>query len=427
MSTPLSSPATSQAFLKRRRSEDKESSSTQVQTETETDPPPSPISTKVDPELLSSGPAPSMSSSESTNRNARLRALILATASPPQEDQNSIALRDAIRAVQADENDDSSRALRIHQLFMERRENAIKSIADKQPTQDATFPGKGAESGCEHYARNCWIQAKCCGNYYPCRRCHDEKEDHEIDRHATEQVACIKCGEADQPVAKNCRKCDVEFARYFCKKCKFYDDTEGKEAYHCDGCGICRVGKGLGIDNHHCNGCSSCVPIDAKESHPCRERSLDANCPICAHYLATSTEPVVFMRCGHTMHVDCLTQHTASRYTCPICNKCLTDMRDWYKEMDERVSQDIIPPEYANRVSRVLCHDCGEKTVVPYHFSYHKCGDCGAYNTRVLEQFDRAADDPDRVPTPSPAVAVAARAVATPVGVVGPMIERATW
>lgn len=81
-------------------------------------------------------------------------------------------------------------------------------------------------------------------------------------------------------------------------------------------------------------------------------------------------------------------QHAANGYTCPICNKCLTDMSEWYREMDERIAKDIIPPEYANRVSRVLCHDCGEKTVVPFHFKYHKCACCDGYNTRILEQFD---------------------------------------
>lgn len=200
----------------------------------------------------------------------------------------------------------------------------------------------------------------------------------------------MQCGEEDQPVASNCRQCGVLFARYFCAECKFYDDAEGKDAYHCEGCGICRVGKGLGIDNHHCDGCGSCVPIDAKDSHPCRDRSLDANCPICTHYLRTSTEPVVFMRCGHTMHVECLSRHTQSGYTCPLCHKCLTDMAEWYKELDERIARDVIPPEYAKRRSKVLCHDCDQKTIVPFHFVYHKCGneECGGYNTRVLEQFD---------------------------------------
>lgn len=96
------------------------------------------------------------------------------------------------------------------------------------------------------------------------------------------------------------------------------------------------------------------------------------------------------------MHVECLSRHTQSGYTCPLCHKCLTDMGEWYRALDERIARDVIPPEYAKRRSRVLCHDCDQKTVVPFHFVHHKCGneDCGGYNTRVLEQFD-VQDDAD--------------------------------
>lgn len=295
------------------------------------------------------------------------------------------ALQEAVRAVQRGEGSDSDKSARIQALFA-RASEAVTAAAAEVGT--GVFPGKGASRGCEHYQRSCWIKAKCCGKYYVCRRCHDEHENHEIDRHATELVACVACGDQDQPVASHCRTCNEEFAHYFCGVCKFYDDTPGKDAYHCDACGICRVGKGLGVDNHHCNGCNSCVPIAVKGSHPCRERSLDANCPICNHYLATSTEPVVFMRCGHTMHVDCLAQHTASRYTCPLCSKSLTDMQSWYRALDERLAKEVTPSEYANRVSRVLCHDCGEKSVARFHFTFHRCACCFGYNTRVLEQYD---------------------------------------
>ena len=77
-------------------------------------------------------------------------------------------------------------------------------------------------------------------------------------------------------------------------------------------------------------------------------------------------------------------------------------MNDWYRALDDRIARDVIPPEYANKVSRVLCHDCGDKTEVPFHFVYHKCATCGGYNTRVLEQFDRSP--PFTSPTPTTAV-----------------------
>lgn len=285
----------------------------------------------------------------------------------------------------------------MQEFYAQQRQKVISSDTTctsniKHDQSISRFPGAGTKPGCEHYARKCWIKADCCQKYYPCRRCHDEEEDHEINRHDTKLIACVNCGDEDQPVSQHCRTCNIEFARYFCQVCKFYDDTPGKEAYHCEYCGICRVGKGLGIDNHHCHDCDSCIPIDSVAAHPCREASLDANCPICTYYLATSTEPVVFMRCGHAIHVECFNQHTARAYTCPICNKSLTDMKEWYRALDERIEQDIIPPEYQNRVSRILCHDCNQKSDVPFHFVYHRCAHCEGYNTRVIHQYDREPD-----------------------------------
>jgi hypothetical protein len=249
------------------------------------------------------------------------------------------------------------------------------------------FPGKGAPS-CKHYERKCWLKAVCCGKYYPCRRCHDEAEDHAIDRHATERIGCTSCGAEEQPIGRNCAACGAEFASYFCAICRFYDDGNGKEIYHCDKCGMCRVGKGVGIDNHHCTRCNSCVPIEVATPHPCIERSLEGDCPICSEYLATSVEQVVFMRCGHAMHAACFTQHTATRYTCPICSKSLTDMSAWYRGLDERLASEILPSEYARKRSRILCHDCESKTTTTFHFMFHKCQSCGGYNTRVLSHIE---------------------------------------
>jgi hypothetical protein len=254
------------------------------------------------------------------------------------------------------------------------------------------FPGVGAPK-CKHYERKCWILAACCKRYYPCRRCHDEAEDHCIDRHATEFVGCTACGAADQAMAKICGSCGIEFASYFCGICRFFDDGKGKEIYHCGKCGICRVGKGVGIDNHHCDRCNSCVPLEVAKSHPCIERSLECNCPICSEYLASSVDQVVFMRCGHAMHASCFMKHTATRYTCPICSKSLTDMSAWYRGLDERLAAEKLPVEYAQKRSHIYCHDCEAKTTTGFHFVFHKCQGCGGYNTRVLSHCG-GDDDP---------------------------------
>lgn len=37
-------------------------------------------------------------------------------------------------------------------------------------------------------------QAPCCGTFYPCRFCHDAKENHEINRYEINSVKCKICG-----------------------------------------------------------------------------------------------------------------------------------------------------------------------------------------------------------------------------------------
>jgi uncharacterized CHY-type Zn-finger protein len=256
---------------------------------------------------------------------------------------------------------------------------------------NGAFPGLNAKP-CHHYGRKCWLRAKCCGKYYPCRRCHDELEGHEINRHLTEVVGCSMCGAEDQPAEGGCANCGKHFAKYFCKVCRFYDDDESKPVYHCDACGICRMGKGLGVDNHHCHRCKSCVPIEVAKTHPCMDSSVQSDCPVCRVFMATSTEQVLFMRCGHAMHANCFEKYTEQCYTCPLCFKALTNMEKWYRALDARLSTEVLPAEYANRRTLVLCNDCDVKCVAKFHFTYHKCSKCLGYNTKVLSYMAAPAD-----------------------------------
>ncbi|CAJ0940846.1 unnamed protein product [Ranitomeya imitator] len=48
-------------------------------------------------------------------------------------------------------------------------------------------------AGCEHYTRGCELRAPCCGKFYTCRLCHDNKETHKMDRFKVTQVQCLKC------------------------------------------------------------------------------------------------------------------------------------------------------------------------------------------------------------------------------------------
>lgn len=238
----------------------------------------------------------------------------------PSNVLNQDALQRAIRGICSDrsltENERDSRRQALFSRSYESKDaervraicRRYASIAFMKTYSKHVDPETGLSLlGCDHYPRNCKLKAACCGLIVPCRLCHDDPQfsmGHNIDRFATKEVLCMICLTL-QPVSSHCVNCNTQFARHFCAKCRFYDNTPGKDIYHCDQCGICRVGKGLGQDNFHCTNCNACVSLDSQTSHKCLAKSLEANCPICYVYLFTSTEPVVFMRCGHTMHSRC--------------------------------------------------------------------------------------------------------------------------
>ena len=105
--------------------------------------------------------------------------------------------------------------------------------------------------GCAHYKRNVKLQCSSCYRWYTCRFCHDQVEQHSLIRHETKNMLCMLCGCA-QPAAEQCRDCGERAAWYYCGVCKLWDDDLEKYIYHCDDCGICRLGKGLGKDFYHC-------------------------------------------------------------------------------------------------------------------------------------------------------------------------------
>ncbi|KAL8942849.1 MAG: hypothetical protein Q9211_001212 [Gyalolechia sp. 1 TL-2023] len=105
--------------------------------------------------------------------------------------------------------------------------------------------------GCPHYKRNIKLQCSACYGWYTCRFCHDEVEDHSLNRRETKNMLCMLCGCA-QAAAEECFRCGERSARYYCSVCKLWDDDPAKSIYHCNDCGICRIGQGLGKDFYHC-------------------------------------------------------------------------------------------------------------------------------------------------------------------------------
>jgi hypothetical protein len=260
---------------------------------------------------------------------------------------NQAQLRKEIVKIQGDATlDATAKAKKIQELMSQswtQKQNAehkcehhINKLAEKktefgqvcETDKCQTFHSeKGL--GCRHYLRACKLQAHCCGKWDTCRFCHDEVSDHTITRNLITTMMCMYCWQV-QPAGQDCNnpECGKRVAAYYCKECKLWDNDTRKNIYHCHDCGICRIGKGLGIDYFHCTTCNVCMAIGLKGKHKCIERNLESDCPICGEYMFTSTSTVIFMPCGHCMHQKCQQQYIRTSYQCPTCLKSLTDMTE---------------------------------------------------------------------------------------------------
>lgn len=109
--------------------------------------------------------------------------------------------------------------------------------------------------GCKHYMRNVKIQCFDCARWHTCRHCHDEVEDHTLNRKATQHMLCMLCG-TPQTAGEHCQTCGEAAAAYYCGICKLWDNDGRHRIYHCIDCGICRRGEGLGKDYVHCKASS---------------------------------------------------------------------------------------------------------------------------------------------------------------------------
>ncbi|KAI1659277.1 zf-CHY-domain-containing protein [Daldinia decipiens] len=238
--------------------------------------------------------------------------------------------------------------------------------------------------GCEHYRRNVKLQCSTCNRWYTCRFCHDKVEDHNLIRKDTRNMLCMYCGTA-QRANDVCMSCGISAARYYCNICKLWNDDPDKPVYHCNDCGICRIGRGIGKDFYHCKTCCACIAIGQEKDHKCIERSIDCDCPICGDYMFTSPKAVCFMKCGHSIHRQCHDEHRKVAYKCPICNKSLANMELRFRNLDIAIETQPMPPEFQDTRALILCNDCSTKSTVKYHWLGLKCGLCASYNTAQLQ------------------------------------------
>lgn len=260
--------------------------------------------------------------------------------------------------------------------------------------------------GCSHYRRRCRIRAPCCREVFDCRHCHNEAKSHEelpkkkrkeakscerllkkchdLPLQGVESVICSICT-TEQEVHQKCVNCGVKMGEYFCGKCRFFDDDTTKGQFHCDDCGICRAG---GRDKFfHCQRCGCCLNISLQNGHPCVEKTMHQNCPVCIEYLFDSRKQIEVLKCGHTMHLECFEEmRKHAQFFCPICSKSTSDMTRIWERMDQEIAETPMPVGYRNQMVWILCNDCGANGKALFHVIGHKCGTCESYNTRQIRE-----------------------------------------
>lgn len=201
--------------------------------------------------------------------------------------------------------------------------------------------------GCKHYSRGCMKQCPnslCQGKFWSCRLCHDEafesitdpKLHHLFERHKVTTIKCLTC-QLEQPKSKTCTSCQNDFAKYYCEICCFYDNDTAKMVYHCDKCGICRVG---GRDSQfHCDTCGCCYTMLMKDNHECKAVRFQQDCPICLTDMHSSIFSSVIVKCGHSIHQKCLKEYIKTNYACPICKKSLIDQAENEEFFDQQLAE----------------------------------------------------------------------------------------
>lgn len=301
---------------------------------------------------------------------------------------SSSLIKRKIRFIQKLDISNEEKQKRIHKLIY------YNPIKKKLTNKNISYRNKSKKTiGCKHYEQNCKLFMKCCNNWYVCKRCHDDTEDHRVEIKDIEKISCMKC-KTEQNISNKCINCNIKFAKYFCRYCKYYNN-ENMDIYHCFGCKKCNIG--IMEEHKHCNTCNVCMEHVMYNMHNCKKNVLDSDCPICKEYLNNSASPVmVLANCQHSIHVKCFTDYIKNgAFVCPICKKSITDL-DLNKKIYETIETlldfeyDQIPEDLINRRTHILCNDCSLESIVPFHFDYHKCqhANCLSFNTSIIRYLD---------------------------------------
>lgn len=234
---------------------------------------------------------------------------------------------------------------------------------------------------CEHYNRGCHLLFPCCNKFYSCRFCHNDENslDHDAQRKTVIKMKCRYCLE-EQNIGDTCTKCQQKMGNYFCMECKLLD-LDDKGQYHCNKCGICRIGHAENFV--HCDGCGLCISKISENNHKCM--NADNVCPICRENMFESINEITKIKCGHWIHIDCMKSYIniSHSYECPLCSKRMFDMTDYDEYIEQQINAFQMPDEYKDKEVEIICNECNKLSNAKFHFYGHKCTNCGSFNTKL--------------------------------------------
>jgi len=270
----------------------------------------------------------------------------------------------------------------------DRLNSESNATIDSLEVLDINDIDNNTESVCSHYEKGCKLVATCCNKVVHCHICHDESQDHEMNRYDIKEIICNECNKIQKP-SLSCEECHLQFGKYYCKKCNLWEnkDPEYNCIFHCNKCGICRKVSSNEdkTDYYHCDECNCCMHLKMKNNHKCIKDKLNIDCCLCLEYIFKSRKASTTLQCNHTLHIECIHNLLKNgKISCPLCRKTMLDKTNlelYNNEMDTIIKNNPINEEI---IKEIKCNDCNEKSNVLFHPFGMKCGNCGNYNVFTI-------------------------------------------
>jgi RING finger/CHY zinc finger protein 1 len=258
---------------------------------------------------------------------------------------------------------------------------SIPSLAPSSAPSSATSIAQPITPPCPHYTKSNWVISECCGKRYGCHQCHDESEEHKMNRFITQTMICGECDES-QKITKHSQYCENKrcmkrISNYYCHSCRLWGSHDACKGTinHCADCGIC-VRYVAGIVYKHCNDCRMCMPL----VHKCNANTHSATCVVCFEQVGYSVKGSMSLTCRHSVHSECYKNLCRFDYRCPTCKKCLAPMDALWDELRTNITNQPLPDELRQTIS-VYCFDCETETKSEFHPIGNMCTNCYGFNT----------------------------------------------